>query len=62
MESLYLIAPVATIFCVIAVIAWLWAAQDGQYDDLDREARRILEEDPVPPATKTTQHPTNHND
>lgn len=53
MESLYLIAPVAAIFCAIAVAAWLWATQHGQYDDLDREARRILEEDPVP----TTQTP-----
>ncbi len=45
MASFYLIIPVAIIFCVIAVAAWLWASRSGQYDDLDREAHRILEDD-----------------
>lgn len=45
MASFYLIIPVAIIFCIIAVSAWLWASRSGQYDDLDREARRILEDD-----------------
>jgi cbb3-type cytochrome oxidase maturation protein len=54
MESFYIIVPVATIFCIAAVAAWLWANQDGQFDDLDREAYRILEEDPVLPATVPT--------
>ncbi|HSC75786.1 MAG TPA: cbb3-type cytochrome oxidase assembly protein CcoS [Pseudomonadales bacterium] len=44
MQSLYLIIPIALIFCGIAVAAWLWANNSGQYDDLDREARRIFEE------------------
>ena len=45
MASFYLIIPVAVIFCAIAVTAWLWANRSSQYDDLDREAHRILEED-----------------
>lgn len=45
MTSFYLIIPVAIVFCVIAVSAWLWATRSGQYDDLDREAHRILEEE-----------------
>ena len=52
MASFYLIIPVAIIFCAIAIIfcaiaiaAWLWASRSGQYEDLDREARRILEDD-----------------
>lgn len=53
MESLFLIAPIAIIFCAIAIAAWLWATQNGQYDDLDREARRILENDPNEPLTHT---------
>lgn len=53
MESLFLIAPIAVIFCAVAIAAWLWATQSGQYDDLDREARRILEKDPADPFTKT---------
>ncbi len=53
MQSLYMIVPVAMAFCAVAIAAWLWASRNGQYDDLDREARRILEDDdthgqPVP--------------
>ena len=50
--SLYLIVPVALLFCALAVAAWLWATRSGQFDDLDREARRILQDEPVvrPPA------------
>jgi cbb3-type cytochrome oxidase maturation protein len=46
MESFFLIAPVAVLLCAAAIAAWLWASRSGQFDDLDREARRILEEDP----------------
>lgn len=53
--SLYLIVPVALLFCALAVAAWLWATRSGQFDDLDREARRILQDEPVvrPPAAGT---------
>lgn len=63
MESLYLIVPVAAIFCAIAVAAWLWANQNDQFDDLDREARRILEEEPVTPSHAAQQNsPPDHHD
>ncbi len=58
MQSLYLIIPIALLFCGIAVAAWLWANNSGQYDDLDREAQRIFEEKDAehtksdPPATE----------
>jgi cbb3-type cytochrome oxidase maturation protein len=45
MQSFYLIIPVALVFCGLAIAAWLWASNSGQYDDLDREARRILEDE-----------------
>lgn len=48
--SLYLIVPVAILFCAVAVTAWLWASRSGQFDDLDREARRILHDEPTRPA------------
>jgi cbb3-type cytochrome oxidase maturation protein len=48
MESLYLLIPVALVFCVIAIKLLLWAISSGQYDDLDKEAWRILaDDDPV---------------
>lgn len=57
--SLYLIVPVALLFCALTVAAWLWASRSGQFDDLDREARRILHDDPpqqpvIPPAQSSS--------
>jgi cbb3-type cytochrome oxidase maturation protein len=50
-ESLYLLIPVALVFCVIAIRLLLWAIGSGQYDDLDKEAWRILADDePTSPA------------
>ena len=45
MESLYLLIPIALVFCVLAIKLLLWAIDDGQYDDLDKEAWRILSDD-----------------
>jgi cbb3-type cytochrome oxidase maturation protein len=45
MESLYLLIPIALLFCVIAIKLLLWAISSGQYDDLDKEAWRILADD-----------------
>lgn len=45
MESLYLLIPVALVFCVVAIRLLLWAIGSGQYDDLDKEAWRILADD-----------------
>ncbi len=55
MESLYLLIPVALAICVIAIRFLLWAINNGQYDDLDREAWRILAEDD----TESLQHRKN---
>ena len=45
MASLYLLIPIALMFCVLAIAALLWAVNSGQYDDLDKEAARILAPD-----------------
>jgi cbb3-type cytochrome oxidase maturation protein len=50
LPSLYLLIPIALIFCIVAVRLLLWAINSGQYDDLDKEAWRILaDEDEGPP-------------
>ncbi|MFV0275742.1 MAG: cbb3-type cytochrome oxidase assembly protein CcoS [Parahaliea sp.] len=51
MASLYLLIPVALIFATIAIRLLLWAINSGQYDDLDKEAWRVLMDDDkvVPP-------------
>ena len=45
MDSLYLLIPIALLFCVVAIKLLLWAIGSGQYDDLDKEAWRILADD-----------------
>ena len=45
MDSLYLLIPIALVFCVIAIKLLLWAIDSGQYDDLDKEAWRIIADD-----------------
>ncbi|MDH3993199.1 MAG: cbb3-type cytochrome oxidase assembly protein CcoS [Gammaproteobacteria bacterium] len=54
MDSLYLLIPIALVFCAIAIKLLLWAIGSGQYDDLDKEAWRILADDP-PPTPKRNQ-------
>ena len=42
MASLYLLIPVSLIFCALAIWIFFWAVNNGQYDDLEGEADRIL--------------------
>ncbi len=42
MESLYFLVPCALVFIALAVKALFWAINNGQYDNLDTEAHRIL--------------------
>mgnify|MGYP001594234569 CR=1 FL=1 len=58
MESLYLLIPIALLFCFIAIKLLLWAIDNGQYDDLDKEASRILM-DEVPEASTKQSETTN---
>ena len=48
MESLYFLIPIALVFCAIAIRLLLWAIDNGQYDDLDKEAWNILADDEQP--------------
>lgn len=45
MASLYLLIPVALVLVVVAIRLLLWAIDSGQYDDLDKEAWRVLLDD-----------------
>jgi len=60
MDSLYLLIPIALIFCALAIKLLLWAISSGQYDDLDKEAWRIIiDEEPV--RTRSTQAADNRD-
>ncbi len=52
MESLYFLIPIALLFCVVAIKLLLWAIDNGQYDDLDKEAWRVLVDEEKPEAKK----------
>ena len=48
MDSLYLLIPIALVFCAITIWLLLWAINSGQYDDLDKEAWRMFTDDDEP--------------
>ncbi len=48
--SLTILIPVALVLVGLAVKIFFWAVNNGQYDDLDAEASRILFDDDVTPA------------
>ncbi len=45
MESLYFWVPMVLILSAGAVAVYIWAVNDGQYDDLDRQALQLLFDD-----------------
>jgi cbb3-type cytochrome oxidase maturation protein len=59
-ESFYFLIPIALIFVAIALRFLFWAIHNGQYDNLDTEAHRILfdedaQQKPKPGDGTTTQ-------
>lgn len=51
MSVIFLVVPLATLIVLAAVIAFVWSARRGQFDDLDTPAVRMLHDDS--PATST---------
>jgi len=45
MIGLSVLLPVALLLGLGALVAFLWTVRDGQYDDLDGAAQRILLDD-----------------
>lgn len=45
MTNLLILIPIALFLGALALAAFLWALRNGQYDDLDGAAERILRED-----------------
>ena len=53
MNVLVILIPVALVLGFLALAAFLWALKNGQFDDPDGAAVRILNDDDLKPATKT---------
>jgi cbb3-type cytochrome oxidase maturation protein len=45
MEILFLLIPLSVVVVFAILVALWWAIQRGQFDDVDREGQRILEND-----------------
>jgi cbb3-type cytochrome oxidase maturation protein len=49
MSVIYIVLPLALIVVLAAVIAFVWAARSGQFDDTDTPAiRPLIEDDEAP--------------
>jgi cbb3-type cytochrome oxidase maturation protein len=48
MSVIYVLVPAALVVVLVAVIAFLWAARRGEFDDLETPAVRMLHDDEPP--------------
>ena len=46
MEVLVILVPLALMLGLIGLVGFLWSLKNGQYDDLEGAAERILIDDP----------------
>jgi cbb3-type cytochrome oxidase maturation protein len=45
MEILFLLIPLSAVLALAVVGVFAWALERGQFDELEREGERILDED-----------------
>ena len=45
MSVVFLVVPLAALIVLAAVVAFVWGARRGQFDDLDTPAVRMLHDD-----------------
>ena len=50
MNVLFILVPLAVVLAAAGVAAFRWAVRDGQYDDVETPALRMLLDDEEPPA------------
>jgi cbb3-type cytochrome oxidase maturation protein len=44
MESLFILIPLSLFLAAIIGVAFWWSVYSGQFDELDREGNRVLED------------------
>lgn len=49
MTGILLLIPVALVLGCIGVVAFFWSLKDGQYEDMEGAAHRVLLDDDDPP-------------
>lgn len=50
MSALYILIPLSLVLVFLAVGIFIWAVGNGQFDDLDTPAWRILDDDDEAPS------------
>lgn len=45
MSVIFIVLPLALVVVLAAVVAYIWSARNGQFDDLDTPAVRMLHDD-----------------
>ncbi|MBA8837407.1 cbb3-type cytochrome oxidase assembly protein CcoS [Ochrobactrum sp. RH2CCR150] len=53
MSGLLFLIPVALLMGAVGLAAFLWSLKNGQYEDLDGAANRILLDDDTTPLSKS---------
>ena len=48
MSIIYLMVPLAILLALVAVVAFYWALNSGQFDDVETPAQRILFQEASP--------------
>ena len=55
MDILYLLIPLSLVFVAVIAVVFLWAVKNGQFEDMEGPAHRILMDDDSPePGQKVT--------
>jgi cbb3-type cytochrome oxidase maturation protein len=57
MSSLYILIPVTVLLLLGAILVFLWAVNNDQFDDLDQHASRILFDDDEQPTIEAMNKP-----
>jgi cbb3-type cytochrome oxidase maturation protein len=57
MDSLYLLLPLSVLLVLALIALFAWALHGGQFDDLEREGWRVLEESERVAATPPLEIP-----
>lgn len=52
MEVLYILVPVAIVLTAVVTALLLWAVDRGQFENVDDEMRRVLQDDDDAPEPK----------
>jgi len=61
MDALVYLIPAALILGLLGLGGFLWALKSGQFDDLEGEASRILDDDDLPRPSGDTPRPPADN-